>query len=184
MTEEHKKQKISIDKQARFNIPTTTPPFPNEGKSMMVCGYEFRYLQDLLPQCSEAGKVIKFYPQKDYNNKNNLPLSFHGEGAFCRFSIKTEDYPGVYLWVVDKQIIYIGETAGLRQRFNVGYGNISPRNCYVGGQSTNCKMNKVVLNMYEQGKIVSLYFHYTTDYKRVELDLLGKINTMYNKKDN
>lgn len=184
MTEEHKKQKISIDKQARVNIPTTTPPFPNEGKSMKVCGYEFRYLQDLLPQCSEAGKVIKFYPQKDYNNKNNLPLSFHGEGAFCRFSIKTEDCPGVYLWVVDKQIIYIGETAGLRKRFNVGYGNISPRNCYVGGQSTNCKMNKVVLNMYEQGKIVSLYFYYTTDYKRVELDLLGKINTMYNKKDN
>ena len=46
--------------------------------------------------------------------------------------------------VRDGQIIYIGETAGLRQRFNMGYGNISPRNCYVGGQSTNCKMNKIV----------------------------------------
>lgn len=183
-TKERKKQKVSINKQTRVNIATTAPAFPNEGKSMMVCGYEFLYLQDLLPQCNEAGNVIKFYPQNDYNNKNNLPLSYHGEGAFCRFSIKAEECPGVYLWVVDEQIIYIGETAGLRQRFNMGYGNISPRNCYVGGQSTNCKMNKVVLGMYEQGKIVSLYFYYTTDYKRVELDLLGNINTMYNEKDN
>lgn len=184
MTKELKKQKANVNKQVRINVATTDSTFPNKGKSMMVCGYEFRYLQDLLPDCNEAGNVIKFYPQNDYINKKNLPLSCHGKGAFCRFSIKAEDWPGVYLWVVDEQIIYIGETAGLRLRFNMGYGNISPRNCYVGGQSTNCKMNKVVLSMYEQGKIVSLYFYNTTDYKRVELDLLGNINTMYNKKDN
>jgi len=184
ITNEHKRQKVSINEQARVNVATTAPAFHNEGKSMMVCGYEFCYLQDLMPQCNEAGNIIKFYPQNDYHNMMNLPLSNHGEGAFCRFSIKAEDCPGVYLWVVDEQIIYIGETASLRQRFNMGYCNISPRNCYIGGQSTNCKMNKVVLNLYEQGKIVNLYFYNTTDYKRVELDLLRNINTMYNWKDN
>lgn len=184
LTKDHKKQKACVNKQVRFNVTTTAPAFPKEGKSMRVCGYELYYLQDLLPVCNESGNVKKFYPQNDYNNKKNLPLSYRGEGAFCRFSIKAENWPGVYLWVVDEQIIYIGETAGLRQRFNMGYGNISPRNCYVGGQSTNCKMNKVVLSKYEQGKIVSLYFYNTMDYKRVELDLLRKIKTMYNKKDN
>ena len=184
MTKEHKKQKVSTNKQATVNVATTASAFPNEGKSMMVCGYEFRYLQDLLPQCNEAGNILKFFPQNDYLNTKNLPLSFHGEGAFCRFSIKAEDCPGVYMWVVDEQIIYIGETVGLRKRFNMGYGNISPRNCYVGGQSTNCKMNKVVLGLYEQGKIVKLYFYNTTDYKRVEIDLLRNISTMYNEKDN
>ena len=66
----------------------------------------------------------------------------------------------------------------------MGYGRIAPRNCYVGGQSTNCKMNKVVLSLYEQGKTVDLYFYKTTDYKHVELELLGKIKTPYNVKDN
>lgn len=185
MVKDHKKKKERVNKQDRSNVATIAPTFSTEGKSsMVVCGYEFSYLQDILPDCNEAGNVIKFYPQNDYINKNNLPLSNHGKGAFCRFSIKAEDWPGVYLWLVDDQIIYIGETAGLRRRFNMGYGNISPRNCYVGGQSTNCKMNKVVLNMYEQGKIISLYFYNTTDYKRVELELLRNINTVYNKKDN
>lgn len=179
-----KKQKASVVKQARDNVAATAPAFPLEGNRMMVFGYDFRYLQDILPQRDEAGNVIKYYPQNDYYNKQNLPLSYYGKGAFCRFSIKAEDCPGVYLWVVNEKIIYIGETAGLRKRFNMGYGNISPRNCYVGGQSTNCKMNKVVLNLYEQGKVVNLYFYKTTYYKSVELDLLRKINTMYNNKDN
>ena len=52
------------------------------------------------------------------------------------------------------------------------------------GQSTNCKMNKVVLSVVEQGKTVSLYFYITTDHKRVELDLLEEIKTQYNVKSN
>lgn len=183
-TKKRKKQRGSIGKKTSVNISATAPDFSDEGKSMMVYGYEFRYLQDLLPQCNESGDVIEFYSQNKYNNIKNLSLSLYGEGAFCRFSINAENRPGVYLWMVDKQIIYIGETAGLRQRFNIGYGNISPRNCYAGGQSTNCKMNKAVLNLYKEGKIIKLYFYNTTDYKRVELDLLNKINTMYNKKNN
>ena len=152
--------------------------------TMNVCGYTFSYLQDLIPDCDKDGNVIKYYPQDEYDNKAGLPLLYYGKGAFCRFSITADNWPGVYLWVVDGQIIYIGETAGLKQRFNSGYGNILPRNCYVGGQSTNCKMNKVVLGHFERGKTVSLYFYQTTDYKRVELELLNRIYTPYNVKDN
>lgn len=66
----------------------------------------------------------------------------------------------------------------------MGYSSISPRNCYVGGQSTNCKMNKMVLSLFEQGKRVSLYFNITTDYKRVELELIREVVTPYNVKSN
>ena len=45
-------------------------------------------------------------------------------------------------------------------------------------------MNKVVLDNFERGKVVSLYFYQTADYKRVELELLNKIQTTYNIKDN
>lgn len=54
----------------------------------------------------------------------------------------------------------------------------------MGGQSTNCKMNKVVMEYYKCGKPISLYFHQTEDHKYVELDLLKKIETRYNAKDN
>jgi hypothetical protein len=151
-------------------------------QTINVCGYEFCYLQQLIPECDTNGCVTKHYPQGEYDNRKNLPLSYYGKGAFCRFSINAGEWPGVYLWVVDNSIIYIGETVGLKSRFNMGYGRIAPRNCYVGGQSTNCKMNKVVLDLFERGKIVSLFFYYTTDFKQIELELLGKIKTTYNVK--
>ncbi|ESL02563.1 toxin-antitoxin system, antitoxin component, ribbon-helix-helix domain protein [Catonella morbi ATCC 51271] len=168
--------------------------FVNDGKvygkavsaesTMNVCGYTFTFIQDLIPDRNKDGNVIKYRPQDAYENKGSVELLHYGKGNFCRFRIEADGGAGVYLWVVDGQIIYIGETANLRQRFNAGYGNISPRNCYVGGQSTNCKMNKAVLGLFERGKIVSLYFYQTTDYKRVESELLNKIYTPYNVKDN
>lgn len=146
-------------------------------------GYDFYYIQQLIPECVN-GKVKEYYPQNNYTNKDNLPLLYYGSGAFCRFSIDAPSISGVYLWVVESEIIYIGETFDLRQRFNVGYGNISPRNCYVGGQSTNYKMNKVVMEYYKKGKPVNLYFYATPNYKHVELEMLGRIRTKYNVKDN
>lgn len=180
-------QKPKIQRKARKTISTMiTEPLqakPSTDK-IVVCGYEFYFLQHLSPKCDANGHIVKYYPQNNYDNIKHLPLSNYGNGAFCSFSINAGNWPGVYLWVVDGEIIYIGETASLQKRFNMGYGSISPRNCYVGGQSTNCKMNKAVLSLHEQGKVVSLYFYKTTDYKHVELDLLGKINAQYNVKDN
>ncbi len=150
---------------------------------LRVCGYPFRFLQELIPLC-ENGKVLRFYPQRQYGNPKGLPLSHHGAGPFCRFSVRAPAASGVYLWVCQGEIVYIGETQDLAQRFNAGYGSISPRNCYLGGQSTNCKMNRVVLDCYEKGTPIRLYFYETADYKRVELELLRRCHTKYNVKDN
>lgn len=149
-----------------------------------VQGYQFRFLQKIIPDCDKNGNILKFHPHMKYDNKNNLPLLKQGQGPFCHFTITTSNYAGVYLWIVDKEIIYIGETEDLNRRFNMGYGNISPRNCYKGGQSTNCKMNKLVLDLFEQGKIINLYFYETKYYKEVERELLKKFNTLYNVKNN
>lgn len=165
-------------------VPAENAAIISNAKTLSILGYEFRFVQQLLPQCDDSGYVIKYHPQKAYDNKNNLPLLYHGGGDFCRFSIKAGNWPGVYLWVVNGAVIYIGETMDLHRCFNTGYGQIAPRNCYVGGQSTNCKMNKVVLNLFEQGQIIDLYFYETPNYKQVELDLLRKIKTPYNAKDN
>lgn len=78
----------------------------------------------------------------------------------------------------------IGETDSLEKQFRQGYGNISPRNCFKGGQSTNCKMNKVALQLFLQGKEIEIYFYETEEYKNVERELLQRINTKYNQKNN
>lgn len=164
--------------------PTGTAPSHGGGHpSLEVCGYEFQFVQALIPEC-EQGVARVYYPHKDFVNRRGLPLLPWGAGPFCRFSIQAPQAPGVYLWVAEGQLLYIGETVNLRRRFNTGYGTISPRNCYAGGQSTNCKMNQVVLDYYNRGTPIQLYFFPTQRYKQVELDLLGKLNTPYNVKDN
>lgn len=149
-----------------------------------LLGYEFKYLQTISPKRSSDGSIKLFHPQEKYNNIKNLPLSKYGEGGFCTFTIDTDPGSGVYLWVVDNEVIYIGETINLKSRFNQGYGQIHPRNCYVGGQLTNCKMNKVVLEYALEGKEIMLYFYPTKQYKEVEIALLRAIKTKYNVKGN
>ena len=152
--------------------------------SIFLCGYEFDYIQDIVPQRDKLGKVIEYAPQNDYTNKDGKRLHYYGSGSFCKFKIAAVNQPGVYIWVVDNQVIYIGETANLTKRFNTGYGNITGVNCYEGGQTTNCKMNKVVLNLSKEEKNVKLYFFKTVNHKEVELELLRNISTKYNIKDN
>ena len=88
------------------------------------------------------------------------------------------------LWVLDNEILYVGRTKNLANRFNNGYGKISASNCCKGGTITNCRLNKVLLKLSEHGKIVSLYFYKTRKYKVVEKNILHAIRTPYNIKDN
>lgn len=172
------------------NSSHTLPPVANKQlyrignhRILKVFEYEFQFVQQLIPEC-ENGHVKEYSPQSEYANHRSLPLGPNGSGRFCRFSICGPAVAGVYLWVVDGEIIYIGETVNLLKRFNSGYGNISPRNCHINGQSTNCRMNKVVLEYYRKGQIIDLYFLPTEDYKQIEFALLQRIHTKYNVKGN
>lgn len=67
--------------------------------------------------------------------------------------------------------MYVGECKNLTARFNTGYGQISPRNCFVGGQETNCRINKLILSEAVQGHGVRLWFMQTAAYKTIEMEL-------------
>lgn len=155
----------------------------NEATIITLCGYSFRFIQQLIPNCKD-GNVIKYYPQRYYDNIKKLPLNRNGDGAFCKFSVNVPAASGVYIWVVNDEIVYIGETEDFSVRFNQGYGNISPRNCFIDGQNTNCKMNKVVMEHYEKNTPISLYIYETRNYKEIERELLRCHNTKYNVKNN
>lgn len=139
---------------------------------------------ELIPQSN--GK-FEYFPQQRYKNIKNYPLiaGITSDTPFCKFRPNLPSSKGVYLWVVDDEITYIGEAVNLCKRFNAGYGHISPRNCFLGGQSTNIKMNRVALNtIVNLGKAIEIYLFLTEDHKQLEKELLLRISTPYNKKNN
>jgi hypothetical protein len=53
----------------------------------------------------------------------------------------------------------------------MGYGNISPRNCFKGGQEPNCRLNNLVYRAATTGEKILLWLFHTADHKEVEAKL-------------
>ena len=139
-----------------------------------ISGYRFDFICSIDPQRNPEGGIVEHFPQDRYENAQNLPLNRYGEGPFCKFSIPPSlAQAGVYVLTAEGEPRYVGECQNLSRRFNMGYGNISPRNCYTGGQETNCRLNNLILESLRVGEMIDLWFHPTDDYKRVEQALLA-----------
>ena len=151
-------------------------------QSVEIEGFRFEFVQELEPERDDTGKIKEFRPQKRYKNEAMSKPHAHGKGSFCKFSISSEwkGRCGVYALFRDKELLYIGECRDLTVRFNSGYGNISPKNCFPGGQLTNCKINKMVLNEYLNDEKVALYFYEMDDYKAVEKKLIAILEPPHN----
>lgn len=157
-------------------------PYAMGDDSLVVEGYGFKHVTDLDPDRMMDRAVRAFTPRGEYANKNALPLNKYGEGPFCKFTIpRNYQNGGVYLLVVGSDIRYVGECTNLSGRFNNGHGNISPRNCYKGGQDTNCRINNLIYMSCFANETVSLFFHETTDYKNVEAQLRAVLRASWNR---
>jgi hypothetical protein len=150
--------------------------------SMRVAGYEFEYVGDIEPLQGAEGVVSQFAPQGLYKNVRNVLLNKYGAGPFCKFKITNRfQTSGVYIIAAGTGIRYVGECANLSARFNAGYGNISPKNCFKGGQETNCRLNNLIYLATVAGERMSLWFFRTTDYKLVESELKQLCNPPWNR---
>lgn len=158
---------------------------------LIIKNYPFHFmgnLEVLAPKVNiPANKLNRYKGKKlvkSLQNDNTIDANNYENIFFCKFRLNLPNVKkqGVYLWVVDNEVVYIGETINLRNRFNIGYGNISPRNIFAGGQSTNCKMNRVAMQYFEQSKAIKIYFYETDDRKNIEKDLLkcNKENVKWN----
>lgn len=148
---------------------------------MTLAGYEFDYVCDIEPVRSADGSVRQFSPDARYKNTAILPLNRYGAGPFCKFKIPPRlRLPGVYLLMVANYVRYVGECVNLSSRFNAGYGNISPRNCFKGGQETNCRLNTLIFRTVLDGQVVSLSFHVTKNHKAIESILRSALRPVWN----
>jgi len=137
----------------------------------------FSHVCNIEPNRLSTNQVEDFFPQSRYKNAKDLKLHKYGSGPFCKFKIPTNyKISGVYLVQVNEKIKYVGECQSLSDRFNAGYGNISPRNCFEGGQSTNCKVNSYIYQEISAGNIVSIWFYSMENTsKQLRCDLENKL---------
>ena len=73
-------------------------------------------------------------------------LNKWGDQKFCKFKLTSHlSCKGLYAWVVKGDVQYIGRCLdSFKKRVNGGYGSISPKNCFIDGQSTNCHLNALI----------------------------------------
>jgi hypothetical protein len=141
---------------------------------MLIGSYLFEYICRIEPVCEADGSIGQRLPQARYVNKKGLPLHTYGHGPFCKFKVPTTyRNSGVYALQVAGLINYIGECVDLSDRYNGGYGNISPRHCFKGGQQPNCRINNLIYVAAQAGKRVDLWFYRTNNHKAVEKELLA-----------
>jgi hypothetical protein len=98
---------------------------------MKLAGYEFVHICRIEPVLHADGRIRQYMPQANFTNARSLPLNRYGAGPFCKFTIpNTFKASGVYALTVGEALQYVGECENLSSRYNMGYGNISPRNCF------------------------------------------------------
>jgi hypothetical protein len=128
------------------------------------------------------GAPLEFMPQSKYSGADTMRLNRYGAGPFCRFTV--QDLPrtsGVYALTIDGVLAYVGLAKDLAQRWGPqGYANISPRACYVGGQSTNCKVNNRILISACNGQRIDLWIHETFEPEPVEARLIHELSPPWN----
>lgn len=151
-------------------------------RTLVIDRYEFRHVCDIEPLRSAEGLVSLYMPQERYRNVRGLPLNPYGKGPFCKFVVGSGyRASGVYVLTVDGEVRYVGECANLSARFNIGYGNISPKNCFKGGQETNCRLNNLIYTTAVTGQCIALWFLPTADYKSVETSMRSSLKPAWNR---
>ena len=144
--------------------------------------YVFIHADVIEPDRGDDGSPLEFMPQSRYELAETTRLNRYGEGPFCRFTVKgLPTTSGVYALTVDGVVAYVGKADNLTQRWGPqGYGNISPRNCYVGGQSTNCKVNNYILLCTREDRRTDLWIHETSDAGSVEAKVIRELDPPWN----
>ena len=149
--------------------------------------YTFNHVGPIRPERDKRGEVIGHLPQSRFQNESNLPLNKYGSGPFCRFRVAMGwHYSGIYVLAHGEDSLCVGECEDLDRRWGPnGYSNISPRNCYKGGQETNCRINNLIFEKSKAGAEFDLWFVPTEGDKQarleIERELVSALNPPWNR---
>lgn len=143
---------------------------------------EFDFVDTVTVERNEAGRIDLKMPQHRYEKSDKTPVHRYGWGPFCKFHLSTSSYQGVfgvYIFTVNHQIVYIGEAIDIHSRI-YGYSNISPKNCFKGGQQTNCRINNAIFETVRNRGQVALWATEAPNRKEQEAALIEEYDPPWN----
>jgi len=158
-----------------------------EDMNLESCGYVFLRVGQIEAELDRCGYIKEYMPQSRYENIKGLPLHKYGGGPFCKFRIARGVHKsGVYILKKNDVPVYVGQCFNLYKRWSSnGYGGISPRNCFKGGQETNCRINNLICLELQNGASFELYFHELSPEKfrlnEVEIMLITNLRPDWNR---
>ncbi len=154
----------------------------NSSRLKKIEGYNFNFICKIIPE-SSVGQIVKYSPKEEFSNHENLNLNPYGNGEFCKFRTPMIKKSGVYCLIENEEVVYKEDCLNLDQRFNAGYGIISPRNCFEMGQAVNCKINRLILESYKSNNTIKLYFIETSNRNRLKKSLQNILKPKWNEKN-
>jgi hypothetical protein len=112
------------------------------------------------------------YTLKENNNSDYLSyLNGYGDKRYCDLKLVStmSNSKGLYCYIVDQKIQYIGRSKKTFGERIKEYGKITPYNCLIDGQNTNCKINSKI-NEISKVNIGLLEMNDSTDREIEELE--------------
>lgn len=147
-------------------------------------GYTFEHAAIIQPVRDDDGRIDHYYPAPQYKDYATKRLNRWGKGPFCRFRLpRLSTDSGVYAVTEngDPDPVLIGQCSHLAERWGTtGYASIQPANCYHDGQSTNCKVNHLILESAERCSAVELWFATVEPRNQIELKLIARLSPRWN----
>lgn len=109
-------------------------------------------------------------------------LNGYGDRTYCDFSMSEhKNSKGLYSFAVHEEIKYIGRSHDpFDTRINQGYGHLSPKNCYRDGQVTNCHLNSLIAEHWEQISFYVCPLEYDLEIDALELTLIQQLHPEWN----
>ena len=120
------------------------------------------------------------YTLKENNNLDYLSyLNGYGDKRFCDFKLVStmSNSKGLYCYIVDQKIQYIGRSKKTFGERIKEYGKITPYNCLIDGQNTNCKINSIINdNSYVKIGLFEMNNSTDSEIEKLEKDLIKYLN--------
>lgn len=111
-------------------------------------------------------------------------LNPYGDLQYSTFSLATSEFEsatGVYAYFDGNILRYIGRCRdSMKKRVNQGYGKIHPKNCYLDGQATNCRLNALISKTSETISLRMCRIEDSSEIECVESSLIQRHNPDWN----
>ena len=111
-------------------------------------------------------------------------LNPYGDLQYSTFSLATSEFEaatGVYAYFDGNILRYIGRCRdSMKKRVNQGYGKVHPKNCYLDGQATNCRLNALISKTSETISLRMYRIEDRSEIEHVESSLIQRHKPYWN----